>query len=642
MDHQQTRTATQRYNGLRNPEDVCLPVLRGSSELSQINACWKPLRRRVELGDQNFTKYQTEYREGIAPNSPASIAPEIYRPIAGLETEDERLRYVYLNVPHHSDMLSEAQHNSLSREVARSKIMHSPSSLLAAFPNREAQERPMHIYYRRDDSSVTLHKDKERAVLPYQDARLTEGAASSGSSARTTQEAEMRTSSAEVTQLIQPESSELEEGTSIYGQVPANYKKDDEFFGRLEDPRTSSLRSPGLPSEPSSLFEGQSNSERGHRGLKENVVPQVKMEFQDAMEPTEREGLQVGTVHMANNNSLTLEPPQSTRPVNLYAPHSYSAPTRQIPPSSLYFYPTLPRLSWDLPPTFYSSLGPHIPADRPNILSTRRELATATTGEMVPMALKDLQETIEQMVPQDLQVRQAPQEVEQDQEEDHPDLRARQDPLNLQVLLDHQATVEEDREEEDLRDRQVLPGHQVCMATTEGKDPPARQVRQVLQEDKVEWVLRGRLDHLNLQGLQVEEEVVIPMIRFPPIKAEVKPEALPEWDGASDTAILYFWKMSEAMGFWLWTRLKAGSKVQKWYMMLPEVEQNVMKQNHTEFLRGVKEGFLGRLWQLEMLQTYENQKLREKGHTSEDPAEFLLSSNSPTVKPQRLVWVRSN
>ncbi|KAJ6479479.1 hypothetical protein C8R47DRAFT_938086, partial [Mycena vitilis] len=61
-----------------DPEDVCLPILQGAYELAQLQACWNILRKRVQLGDRNFSKYQQEFEQNKKLVSPASTAPELY------------------------------------------------------------------------------------------------------------------------------------------------------------------------------------------------------------------------------------------------------------------------------------------------------------------------------------------------------------------------------------------------------------------------------------------------------------------------------------------------------------------------------------------------------------------------------------
>ncbi|KAJ7494544.1 hypothetical protein B0H11DRAFT_1661440, partial [Mycena galericulata] len=60
-----------------DPEDTCLPILQGAGNLAQINASWQLLRKRMELGDKFFSKYQDEYSQGVHLLSPTSTNPEL-------------------------------------------------------------------------------------------------------------------------------------------------------------------------------------------------------------------------------------------------------------------------------------------------------------------------------------------------------------------------------------------------------------------------------------------------------------------------------------------------------------------------------------------------------------------------------------
>lgn len=121
---------------------------------------------------------------------------------------------------------------------------------------------------------------------------------------------------------------------------------------------------------------------------------------------------------------------------------------------------------------------------------------------------------------------------------------------------------------------------------------------------------------------------------IPTIKSELKPDQLPSWDGDHETAIDYFWKIQqlaalggylpEALGYWLWTNLKEGSAVQLWFAMLNPTQQSYMRAHYLHYLQGLKEGFLGRVWQLKMNNAYENQSFRQPGHESESPTKFIV------------------
>ena len=100
-----------------------------------------------------------------------------------------------------------------------------------------------------------------------------------------------------------------------------------------------------------------------------------------------------------------------------------------------------------------------------------------------------------------------------------------------------------------------------------------------------------------------------------------------------ETAIDYFWKIQqlaalrgqipEALGFWLWHNLKEGSTVQIWFATLPPVHQDYMRTNWLMWLNGIKEGYLGRTWQLRMNKKYESQSFRQFGHKNKTPAAFI-------------------
>ena len=119
----------------------------------------------------------------------------------------------------------------------------------------------------------------------------------------------------------------------------------------------------------------------------------------------------------------------------------------------------------------------------------------------------------------------------------------------------------------------------------------------------------------------------------PTIKAELKHENLPSWDGNHDTAIEYFWKVQQlaslggwipqALGYWLWNSLKPGSKVQVWFATLTGSEQARMRSHYIHYLRGIKELFLGKKWQMQMNVVFESQAFRQPGHECEAPSTFI-------------------
>ncbi|KAF9536972.1 hypothetical protein CPC08DRAFT_771404 [Agrocybe pediades] len=131
-----------------------------------------------------------------------------------------------------------------------------------------------------------------------------------------------------------------------------------------------------------------------------------------------------------------------------------------------------------------------------------------------------------------------------------------------------------------------------------------------------------------------EQPLAAPYGNFiPTIKAELKQDQLPKWDGNHDTAVDYFWNIQqlaalgrhipEALGYWLWKNLEEGSTVQIWFAMLAPTQQAYMHSHYLAYLRGIKEGYLGRVWQRNMNKAYESQSFRQSGHEKETPAHFV-------------------
>lgn len=118
------------------------------------------------------------------------------------------------------------------------------------------------------------------------------------------------------------------------------------------------------------------------------------------------------------------------------------------------------------------------------------------------------------------------------------------------------------------------------------------------------------------------------------MKTELKVEQLPEWDGNHWTAIEYFWQVQqlaylggwipEALGYWLWFRLKDSSPVKRWFVTLPVTHQSYMRSHYLKFLKGLKDGYLGHRWQLKMYNYYNSETFRKRNHDRESPSDFII------------------
>ena len=120
----------------------------------------------------------------------------------------------------------------------------------------------------------------------------------------------------------------------------------------------------------------------------------------------------------------------------------------------------------------------------------------------------------------------------------------------------------------------------------------------------------------------------------PTIKTEIKQESLPQWDGNPNTAVQYFLKIQqlpalegdlpEALGYWLWMNLEDGSDIKDWFSMLTFKEQVHMWSHYINYLRGIKDRYLGETWQSKINRIYEGQYFHQIGHEKELPKMFII------------------
>ena len=132
-----------------------------------------------------------------------------------------------------------------------------------------------------------------------------------------------------------------------------------------------------------------------------------------------------------------------------------------------------------------------------------------------------------------------------------------------------------------------------------------------------------------------ESKASIPygMIR-PTIKEELKQEQLPRWDGNPNTAVKYFLRIQQlaalegdlpqALGYWLWMNLEDGSDIKDWFPMLTYKEQAHMRSHYINYLRGIKDGYLGEAWQSKINRVYETQYFHQVRHEKEQLKEFII------------------
>ena len=131
--------------------------------------------------------------------------------------------------------------------------------------------------------------------------------------------------------------------------------------------------------------------------------------------------------------------------------------------------------------------------------------------------------------------------------------------------------------------------------------------------------------------------------QIPTIKAELKPDNLPSWDGNPDTAIQYFFDVQElaslgghildGLGYWLWKRLEPGSTIRNWYGSLSPLWKTWMRSHYLNYLEGIKIYWLGNLWQQQKQREYSEQYFRQPGHSCESPHDFIMRRILYTREP---------
>lgn len=117
------------------------------------------------------------------------------------------------------------------------------------------------------------------------------------------------------------------------------------------------------------------------------------------------------------------------------------------------------------------------------------------------------------------------------------------------------------------------------------------------------------------------------------LKAELRMDDLPRWDGGFDTAIPYFFRIAEVASIsplvetdiarLLPYRFEENSSVALWYVLLEERYKMQMRSSFRDFISTVQQKFLTQVWLDYMGKIYHDTRFRQKGHYDETPAEFL-------------------
>jgi hypothetical protein len=529
---------------LVDPGDTLLPILVGTSSLGQMNAAWKALRLRIELGTKAWRKYIEEYRQTPADNlilSPLSTLPELYNDLEKLEDSDQKLRYLFTNIPHHQQQLSEEGRTSLQK--ARSSWVHAlqmPASIRSAFRlDDKSTPKPTPITQHADLPKPPTNKGKakeceESLVAPSVSKRGKE----SGSSKKD-----------------KPSNG----GQSIWMGMDTPFKSANAWF--VEPGKSNRLRQEGTSSQ---------------RTLTQDVL------------------------------------------LGIATPQPNSLPTEL--------------LDWkgrETPPHMASS-------------SRQARSARAITDSSQAMR-KDSQERGQH----DESLQQPSQQNatgnRQMAEGAPPDDGGDDDSSYSRRSHRSRRQRRRSRTPRPRRRRSSTPRPRPSHHGTDDDDGGGSSSDSSGDGDDggdSSWGSSSSYSNSSsarsrrAKRQHKKDDVIIPYGTIPPtIKSELKQEDLPSWDGNPKTAISYFWKVQEratlggyipaALGYWLWLRLEEGLDVQRWFSTLPPLEQAKMRGHWIDYLKGIKEGYLGRQWQFDIGEEYKAQYFREPSHENELPKTFI-------------------
>ena len=148
-----------------DPGDTLIPILQGTSSLPQLYAAWKALITRIKLGVKAWEKYIAEYQlqADAALLSPLSTLQELYDPLKDIQDTDRKLRYIYSNIPHHKQQLSEEGYESLQKTRSWLDVLPLPDALRNAFSETRSRPASPVLEVRKSEPKRKSDKGKERS-----------------------------------------------------------------------------------------------------------------------------------------------------------------------------------------------------------------------------------------------------------------------------------------------------------------------------------------------------------------------------------------------------------------------------------------------------------------------------------------------
>ncbi|KAJ7171769.1 hypothetical protein C8R43DRAFT_1120148 [Mycena crocata] len=560
---------------LVDPHGVAKSILSGADSLDEISIAWMTLSSRMDLAQRFLEKYEAEYQiadPALMPLSPASTAAEIYDNFPTKKSALTQLTYMYDQVPHHQVHLPASYDKDTGYLPS-----HFPASngLRRAFPPRRPEPNPSVISYTLNGERVEKHYYSKGGKWEKEvEEKLAKGeeARKSPSTAdlgRARDEKEQNSKS-----LHQVEESPEEESSSHYWSGTQLLSKAPvDFPTPFKNPNQHlTIRSP-------------------RTNVPGPYLPNPIAGMASSARPYSTESISQGMAKWRRQEA-----------------------TRYGPPSKNFWNQSEPR-------------GSGTPREAPPHLAARSAVGPRDGGGFERKGDKEgRQEGLgEAGVPEDKKREERRQQGAgagppgggDDGGDDDP--RGRRDPSDLRDPRPPRDRWPEGPDDGGNRGRppnRPPPGppssHGGGGGGGDGDPGPNNNA----------WMRFPYIAPGAPYGTLV-----------PTIKPEVKISELPEWDGAHNTAIDYFWEvgqmaalkgwMPEALGYWLPSRLKKPSSVQMWFSTLSVARQEEMRSHYLSYLKVIKERFLGKKWQLVTNLDFNQQAFRQSGHEKESPQEFL-------------------
>ncbi|KAF8055008.1 hypothetical protein FPV67DRAFT_1681056 [Lyophyllum atratum] len=566
-----------------DPKGVLFKVLKGTNDLGLLNIAWIGLRRRIELSIKTLDKYEAQYqnRQAII-SSPTSTASELYNPLERLETASDQMRELFDRVPHFRDQLSESSREKTKTFRNWSQLAPIPDEIFRAFPDRKPERHP----------PIRFYDEKGRFIeIDYSDLESEENAKSE------------RTPKADVKSGKQRE-------------IPPHLTSPENW--RVE----SSLNPPtAVEKRPDAgALLGSGTPFKGTSGMFDNIP------FPPNMEIPAREGLPNVLHGLATPASASSNPFYANSASGPTDPGELAGPSwRDRTTTAMTAYQTTPDPSksafgtpWNqaqhkafstthaatstIPPTGSSRNAAGENPDGNNNRERNAESGSSGGGSL-PLTLFPRHSRGPGNSGESPGGGGGPPDAGGGGG-GGPPYPGGSGPWNHSVGGGGPPNPGGNG-----------PGNYSSFNANGGggggNGPPNPG------GGGGQW----NSPHPN-GGWNV-----------PTIKSELKPDDLPSWDGNHRTAVEYFWKVQQlaslggnipqSLGQWLWKKLIDNSPVQSWFVTLTHTDQANMRSHYVNFLRGIRDDYLGDSWQLEMNEIYKTQSFRQKGHERESPPTFI-------------------